>query len=702
MLRTSLLPPSGAPTTGIVRPGVSSPLGATYDGHGVNFAVFSAHADAIDVCIFGEPDGPELMRVRLPETTGHVFHGYVPGLRPGALYGLRAHGAFDPTQGHRFNPAKLLIDPYARALSGRTDPLSPTLKGNDPRDSAPFVQKCLVVAPKLVEPLRQRVPLADTILYELHVKGFTARHPDVPPELRGTYAALGTEPVLRHLRELGVNAVELMPVHAGCDEPAVRARGKTNYWNYSPLAFMAPDARFSSSGDRGGQVEEFRAAVAALHKAGIEVILDVVFNHTCEGGADGPTLSLRGLDQATYYWLNHGNLVDMTGCGNTVDGRFLAVTRLWADALRTWVQEYGVDGFRFDLGVTLGRTTHGFSTRASFFDVLLQDPVISRVKLFSEPWDLGEHGYRLGDFPLGVSEWNGKFRDGVRRFWAGREPSVRELGYRLTGSSDLFVGAARRPQASLNFVTAHDGFTARDLFTYEQKRNEDNGEQNRDGTDANEGWNCGVEGETEDPAIAALRAQQVRNLLATLLVSQGVPMLVAGDEMGRTQRGNNNAYCQDNELSWVDWSLDAGAEELLAFTRRLVDLRKTHPVLRRTRFFLGEPIRGGDRKDVAWVRADGAEMTGPDWATERALGFLLEGDATRTLDARGHPVRADALLIYLNGARTPTEVVLPESEHGAWVRVLDTADVSGGGAVVGRTLSLAPLSVVVLADPRKE
>ncbi len=668
----------------------------------MNFAVASAHAEAIDVSIYGEPSGPELMRVRLPETTGHVFHGYVPGLRPGTLYGLRAHGPYDRAHGHRFNPAKLLVDPYARALAGRTDSTAPSLLGDDPRDSAPFVQKAVVVATELAATAPLRTPLADTILYELHVKGFTARHPEVPEELRGTYSALATEPVLRYLQELGVTAVELLPVHAGCDEPAVRKRGLTNYWGYSPLAWMAPDARFSSGGDRGGQVAEFRDTVSALHAAGIEVILDVVFNHTCEGGLDGPTLSLRGLDNATYYRLHAGGApADYTGCGNTIDARSLAVIRLWADALRVWVLEFGVDGFRFDLGATLGRVTHGFSARAPFFDVLLQDPVLSQVKLFSEPWDLGEHGYQLGGFPLGFSEWNGKFRDGMRRFWAGHEPSVRELGYRLTGSSDLFAGAARRPHASLNFVTAHDGFTARDLFTYEKKRNEANGEGNRDGSDQNHGNACGHEGETKDPVVQALRRKQVKNLLASLFVSQGVPMLMAGDERFRTQQGNNNAYCQDGPISWLDWDLGPEEQELLTFVRSLIALRKTHPVLRRTRFFLGEPIRGGSRKDVTWLRADGREITGADWGTERTVGFLLEGDATRTLDAGGKPVHADALLIYLHGADTALEVQLPESEHGAWVRVLDTAEDSVLGPVA-QTVVLRPRSLVVLADPRKD
>lgn len=685
MTRQSLSPPSNAPQTGIVWPGRPFPLGAHSDGDGVNFAVFSQHASAIDLCLFDE-QLRETTRIRLPETTSHVFHGYVPGLPVGTMYGYRAHGPWDPEHGHRFNPSKLLLDPYARAVAGRVDHKQPvvghvdTTKSDlvrDLRDSARGCPKGVVIDERFDwgDDRPPRVPPADSVIYEVHVKGFTARHPGVAPALRGTYAGFASDAAIEHLRKLGVTAVELLPVHQSFDDGFLVDRGLHNYWGYQTLNYFAPDNRFSSSGDRGGQVREFKEMVKRLHAAGIEVILDVVYNHTCEGNHLGPTLSFRGLDNLTYYWLTDQRRYyqDFTGTGNSLDAREPRVLELIMNSLRYWVSEMHVDGFRFDLATTMGRTTRGFSPRAPFFDIIMQDPVLSRVKLIAEPWDIGEHGYRVGNFPPPFAEWNGKYRDNVRRFWAGYEPHLRELGFRVTGSSDLFQISGRRPYHSVNFVTSHDGFTARDLVTYEKKHNEANGEGNRDGDSHNSSWNVGVEGETYDAAVVAVRKRQVKNLLATLFLSQGMPMLLAGDELGRTQRGNNNAYCQDNEISWLDWeNVDAS---LLAFVQKLIAIRREHPVLRRRRFFQGVHVRGSEFKDLAWFRSDGEEMTRADWdANGRAVSFLLGGDALFGLDERGRPIEGDSLLVLINGERATRTFRLPAIEWGAtWEQLLDTA-----------------------------
>jgi len=542
------------------------------------------------------------------------------------------------------------------------------------------------------------------------VKGFTARHPDVPPEIRGTYAGLGSEPAIRHLRELGVTAVELLPVHEIADEPEIVARGKKNYWGYSTLGFFAPAGRYASRGRHGGQVHEFKEMVKALHRAGIEVILDVVYSHTCEGPRTGPMLCLRGIDNRSYYRLDPRDLrvyVDYTGCGNSLNVAHPQTLKLIMDSLRYWALEMHVDGFRFDLASTLARELHDVDKLAAFFDIIHQDPVLSRLKLIAEPWDLGEGGYQVGNFPVLWTEWNGKYRDTVRRFWKGDQAIASELGFRLTGSSDLYESSGRRPHASINFVTAHDGFTLHDLVTYQRKHNEANGEGNRDGSDSNDAWNHGVEGETDDPAINAVRARQVRNFLATLILSQGVPMLVAGDEMGRTQRGNNNAYCQDGEISWVDWDLDERRRALLAFTRQLLALRHAEPVLRRKRFFSGGYARGSELKDIVWFQPSGAEMSGDDWhhPQARALGMLLGGDAISWLDRFGRPIQGSTLLILINAGAEPVSFVLPAVEWGdRWDVIIDTVSEEPPSrslpARAGERYEMVDRSVVVLRMAR--
>jgi len=704
---------------GLVWPGRPWPLGAHADDKGVNFAVWSQHATAIDVCLFDPQSLRETSRIRLPETTAHVFHGYVPGLRPGVLYGYRAHGPWEPERGLRFNPAKLLVDPYARALAGRVEHKSAAITGHvqtangpridlarDLRDSAAGCPKSVVIddAFDWGNDRAPNVPWNESVVYEVHVKGFTARHPQIDPRIRGTFAGFAAEPAIEHLQKLGVTAVELLPIHQSLDDPFLVDKGLKNYWGYQTLGFFAPDNRFSSSGDRGGQVRELKEMVKRLHAAGIEVILDVVYNHTCEGNHLGPTLSLRGLDNLAYYWLQDQKRFygDFTGTGNTLDVRHPQVLKLIADSLRYWVTEFHIDGFRFDLASTLGRTSRGFSQRAPFFDIVHQDPILSRVKLIAEPWDVGEGGYQVGGFPALWSEWNGKYRDNVRRFWAGYEPHLRELGFRVTGSSDLYQPGGRRPFASVNFITSHDGFTLRDLVSYERKHNEANGENNRDGDSHNNAWNCGAEGETANREIRITRDRQVRNLLTTLLLSQGVPMLLGGDELGRTQRGNNNAYCQDNEVSWFDWELDDDRRALLEFTRRLIAIRRDHPVLRRRRFFQGVHVRGSEFKDLAWFRADGEEMTRQDWDSEgRAVAFLLGGDAIPGVDDAGRPIEGDSLLVLLNGERAARMFRLPAVEWGAtWERLLDTAHDSTQAAQrpshARDELHVDPLSVVVL------
>jgi isoamylase len=699
-------------------PGRPYPLGATWDGAGVNVALFSEHATAVELCLFDGPNTSQaLEQVVLRERTDLVWHGYVPDLRPGQLYGYRVHGPYAPDRGLRFNPAKLLIDPYARALAGelqwggevfgyRVEDPSGDLS-RDERDSAAFVPRSVVVDPVFDWEGDQppRTPWHRSIVYEMHVKGFTARHPGVPEKLRGTYAGLATPAALDHLTELGITAVELLPVHHHVDEHALVQRRLRDYWGYNPIAFFAPHAAYAADAHPGGQVREFKAMVKALHRAGLEVILDVVYNHTAEGDHLGPTLSFRGTDNAAYYRLVPGQpryYQDFTGCGNTLDLRQPRALQLLMDSLRYWVLDMHVDGFRFDLAPSLGREGGAMERGACFFDVIRQDPVISQIKLIAEPWDVGPGGYQLGNFPVGWAEWNGRYRDAIRRYWRGDPGLVADLAYRLTGSSDLYQDDGRRPYASVNFVTAHDGFTLADLVSYGGKHNEANGEGNRDGSDDNLSWNGGMEGPTEDRAILTLRERRMRTFLATLFISQGVPMLCGGDEMGRTQQGNNNAYCQDNETSWVDWNLDDADQRLLSFTRKLIQFRKAHAELQRRKFFQGRPLCSADMKDLTWHRPDGGEMVEAEWrqATLRAFGFRLCGDAMDDVNERGEPITDDTLLVLLNAGPESVGFVLPTPHPGvAWEVMVDTDDsalpepsphLADGSrvAVVGRSLKV--------------
>jgi glycogen operon protein len=677
------------------RPGRPYPLGATWDGAGVNFALFSEHATAVALCFFDDRDpGKETRQIRIEQRTDQVWHVYVPGIRPGTLYAYRVNGPYEPAQGHRFNPAKALLDPYAKAVAGslewhdaffdyQGDPAAvPT---PDDRDSGPYLPKSVVVDPTF-DWEGDRPPLtrwSRTVIYEVHVKGFTRLHPDVPPLLRGTYAGLASKAAVRHLTDLGVTAVELMPVHHSVTEKYQADRGFTNYWGYNSIGFFAPDSRFCSSGNRGQQVDEFKTMVKRLHRAGIEVILDVVYNHTAEGNHLGPTLCFRGIDNDAYYRLSPDDrrlYVDYTGTGNTLNMRHPRTIQLMMDSLRYWVLEMHVDGFRFDLAAALARELHDVDRLSAFFDVIHQDPVISQVKLIAEPWDLGQGGYQVGNFPVGWAEWNGKYRDTIRRYWKGDQGQVAELAYRLTGSSDLYETGGRRPYASVNFVTAHDGFTLADLVSYDHKHNEANGEDNRDGTDDNSSWNCGVEGPTDDPAIVALRERQMRNFLATLFLSQGIPMLLGGDELGRTQQGNNNAYCQDGELSWFHWPPSETGRRLMAYTRRLIALKQANPVFHRRMFFQGRRIQGSAVKDLAWFGPDGHEMTDEEWqnSLSRGLGLRLAGDAIEEVDDMGEPIVGDTFLILLNAHHEPVSFVLPpHAGRVNWELVLDTRDWDG-------------------------
>ncbi|GJM23337.1 MAG: glycogen operon protein GlgX homolog [Planctomycetota bacterium] len=672
-----------------VWPGKPFPLGATWDGQGVNFAVHASAAHAVLLCLFADAERDvESEQIPLVERTGDVWHAYLPDARPGQLYGYRVNGPWEPELGQRHNPAKLLVDPYAKAL---TRPLQwhDAVYGyrvgsehedleRDERDSAPFMPRSRVIETAFTwgDDSPPRVPWSRTVIYEAHVRGLSMQHPDVPERMRGTYLGLASEPILEHLRSLGVTAVELMPSHAFVSERALVERGLRNYWGYNSLGFFAPDARYAS-GDAGEQVSEFKTMVKKLHAAGIEVILDVVYNHTAEGDHLGPTLSLRGFDNAAYYRLKADEpryCMDFTGCGNSVDVTHPATMRLVMDSLRYWVTEMHVDGFRFDLAPVLGRGADPHSPFGTFFDIVRQDPALAEVKLIAEPWDVGENGYQLGNFPAGWAEWNGRYRDSVRRFWRADSGTLGELASRLSGSSDLYE---KGPNGSINFVTCHDGNTLHDLVTYEQKHNHANGEGNRDGHNDNAARNWGVEGETDNEAIVSQRERMKRNLLATLVLSQGVPMLSMGDELGRTQRGNNNAYCQDSELTWVNWELSARDRELLHFTRELLRLHRESPVLRRRAFFSGRPSDAGQPKDVTWLRGDGSEMRADDWQreTRHHFGMLLDGDAADETDDRGVPLRGDTLLLLVNGGGRAVRFVLPElSAPSRWVRALDTAE----------------------------
>jgi len=679
-----------APVTDLQRPwpGHWAPLGATPDAEATNVALWAPKAERVEVCLFDE-SGHET-RVALADRTFDVWHGRLPGVGPGQRYGFRVHGTWDPANGRRFDPGKLLVDPYARAVTG--DVIYDRAVFAPGEDSGPYVPRSVVVGADGFDwgpDARPRVPWANTVVYELHVRGFTKRHPDIPDELRGTYAGLAQPAAIRHLLDLGVTTVELMPVHHFVSEPQQIERGQINYWGYNTLAFFAPHAGYAAAGSLGQQVTEFKAMVRALHEAGLEVVLDVVYNHTAEQGPTGPPLSFRGIDNPAYYRLDAAHpdrYDDYTGCGNTVNVAHPHVLRLVMDSLRYWVDEMHVDGFRFDLAAALARSMHDVDMLGSFMTVIEQDPVLREVKLIAEPWDVGPGGYQVGEFPHLWTEWNDKFRNTVRDHWRGQAPGVRDVAYRLSGSSDLYADDGRRPYASINFVTAHDGFTLRDLVSYDRKHNEANGEHNRDGTDDNRSWNHGVEGETSDPAVLELRRRQLRNLLTTLLLSTGVPMLVAGDEMGRTQRGNNNAYCLDDETTWVDWSLREEYGDLLSFARALLALRHEHLVFRQRRFFEGRPVVDGGRKDLAWFAPSGTEMTDQAWLDEslRTLGMFLAGDGIRSRDPHGERIVGDSFLLWMHAGADPTAVTLP---GGGWAEryavVLDTSRAVQEAALAG-------------------
>ncbi|MBW8482395.1 glycogen debranching protein GlgX [Actinomadura parmotrematis] len=686
-----------------VWPGTPYPLGATWDGTGTNFALFSEVAHRVELCLF-DAAGRE-SRHDLSEVDGHVWHGYLPGVVPGQRYAYRVHGPYAPTRGARCNPSKLLLDPYGKAVAGEVrwheslfsyrfaDPDEPNVD-----DSAAYMPKNVVINPFFDWGADRppRIPYHETVIYEAHVKGLTALHPAIPEEQRGTYAALAHPVMIDHFRDLGVTAVELMPVHQSVPEHALVARGLGNYWGYNTIGFLAPHNAYSSSGEHGEQVLEFKAMVRALHAAGIEVILDVVYNHTAEGDSLGPTLSFRGIDNAAYYRLRDDDKryhLDYTGCGNSLNVRSPHALQLIMDSLRYWILEMHVDGFRFDLASALARELHDVDRLAAFFDLVQQDPVVSQVKLIAEPWDVGEGGYQVGGFPPLWTEWNGKYRDTVRDFWRGSYATLPEFASRLTGSSDLYEHSARRPFASINFVTCHDGFPLADLVSYNTKHNAANGEDNRDGTDDNRSWNCGVEGPTSDPAILDLRARQRRNFLATLFLSQGVPMLSHGDEFGRTQGGNNNAYCQDNATSWVRWD-DTGD---LAFIRTLTAFRKEHPVFRRRRFFSGASNGAGGLADIAWLTPAGEVMSDDDWHAgyAKCIGAFLNGDAITEPDPRGRPVRDDSFLLLANAGADPLAFTLPGPEYGErWEYALDTAE----PGTIGERPRLKALDQVDLVD----
>jgi isoamylase len=673
-----------------VWPGGSYPLGATFDGAGTNFALFSEVAEQVELCLF---DGEAETRIRLPEVDGFVWHAYLPGIGPGQHYGYRVHGPYDPRAGHRCNPAKLLLDPYAKAIEGevRWDQAVFAYPFGKPDrlntfDSAPYVPRSVVVNPYFDWDTDRppHTPYQDSVIYEASVRGLTKLHPEVPESERGTFRGAAHPAVIEHLLSLGVTAIELMPVHQFITDAHLAERGLANYWGYNTIGFFAPHNGFAASGGGGEQVQEFKVMVRSLHEAGIEVILDVVYNHTAEGNHLGPTLSFRGIDNSAYYRLADGDCryyQDTTGTGNSLLMRHPHVLQMIMDSLRYWVTEMHVDGFRFDLAAALARQFHEVDRLSAFFDLVQQDPVVSQVKLIAEPWDVGEGGYQVGNFPPLWTEWNGKYRDTVRDFWRGQSATLPEFASRLTGSSDLYLDDGRRPVASINFVTCHDGFTLRDLVSYDHKHNEANGEDNRDGADDNRSWNCGAEGPTTDPAVLDLRERQQRNFLTTLLLSQGVPMLLAGDEFGRTQQGNNNAYCQDNEVSWVHW--DVRASGLLEFTSALVKLRHEHPVFRRRRFFRGRPIRGvrDQLGDIAWFAPSGKEMTERDWEAgfAKSLTVFLNGDAISEPGRRGERIRDESFLLLFNASEQDLEFAVPPSRYGAaWLTVLDTARPTAG------------------------
>jgi isoamylase len=684
-----------------VWPGRPYPQGATWDGEGVNFSVFSKHADKVELCLFDAKGRREVRRIAMPEQTDQVWHCYLPEARPGLLYGYRVHGPYRPEKGHRFNAHKLLLDPYAKSIAGQlnwSDAHYGYRVGHeredfsfDRRDSAHGMPKCRVIDPAFTwgDDRPPNIPWHETVIYEVHVKGCTLRHPEVPPGVRGTYAGLATPPVIEHLKRLGVTAVELLPVHAFVDDRYLVEKGLRNYWGYNSIAYLAPESRYLSDGN----ISEFKTMVKAFHSAGIEVILDVVYNHTAEGNHLGPTLCYRGIDNACYYRLNPENpryYVDYTGCGNTLSTHEPRALQLIMDSLRYWITEMHVDGFRFDLASTLARELHEVDRFSAFFDIIRQDPMISQVKLIAEPWDLGPDGYQVGNFPPGWSEWNDKYRDTMRSYWKGDSGVIGEFAQRLTGSSDLYERSGRRPHASINFVTCHDGFTLHDLVTYNVKHNEANLEDNRDGHNENRSWNCGVEGETDDPAINQLRERQKRNLIATLMLSQGVPMMLGGDEIDRTQRGNNNAYCQDNEISWIDWRLRSANHDLLEFVRLLARLRRRHVEFRRETFLKGAASRAGV-KDVMWLNVRGTEMTQSEWQDSelRTMGMWF-GEHTGSVEH---------LLLLVNSAGSEQSFALPIAPaHAPWICLFDTASQGAGANSLGaaRSYALQAHSVALL------
>ncbi len=686
-------------------PGDPYPLGAAYDGAGTNFALFTEVAEKVELCLFDEEDAEE--RVQLTEVEGFVWHCYLPGVGPGQRYGYRVHGPYQPARGQRCNPAKLLLDPYAKAVEGavRWDQAVYGYRFGEPdsrddSDSAPYMPRAVVTNPFFGwgHDRPPATPYHDTVIYEAHVRGLTIRHPGIPERIRGTYAALGHPEIVDHLTSLGVTAIELMPVHQFVTDHVLEKRGLTNYWGYNTIGFFAPHNEYSSSGQRGEQVLEFKAMVKALHEADIEVILDVVYNHTAEGNHLGPTLSMRGIDNANYYRLVEDHpayYMDTTGTGNSLLMRSPHALQLIMDSLRYWVSDMHVDGFRFDLASSLARELHAVDRLSVFFDLVQQDPVLSQVKLIAEPWDVGPGGYQVGNFPARWTEWNGRYRDTIRDLWRGEPAALPEFASRLTGSSDLYQDDSRRPAASINFVTCHDGFTLQDLVSYEAKHNEANGEEGRDGADDNRSWNCGVEGPATGP-VAQLRERQKRNLLATLFLSQGVPMLSHGDEMGRTQGGNNNAYCQDNETSWVDWSDTRENRLLLDFTRRLSRLRRDHPVFRRRRFFYGRPERGShdELSDIAWLTPSGTEMTDQDWRNgyARALAVFLNGDAITEPDRRGRKITDDSFLLLFNAHNEVIRFTVPTGFGEMWTTALDTARPIAADARVCRAGEEVPVS----------
>lgn len=700
-------------------PGVPYPLGATWDGRGVNFALYAENATGVELCLFDQRMGAtQSATIKMEERTHQLYHIYLPDIKPGQLYGYRVHGPYDPSSGHRYNPAKLLIDPYAKAIAGTIewdDSLFGYKVGHKDEDleistadSAPFIPKSVVVDDHFDwgGDRPPKIPYHLSIIYETHVKGFTKMHPDIPSEIQGTYAGMAHPVTINYLKGLGVTAVELLPVHHFVADRHLVERGLTNYWGYNSIGFFAPDIRYSATGETFEQVAEFKNMVKELHKAGIEVILDVVYNHTAEGNHMGPTLSFKGIDNASYYRLMDDKrfYMDYTGTGNTLRANLPNVLRLMMDSLRYWIQEMHVDGFRFDLASALARELHAVNKLSSFFDVIHQDPVISQVKLIAEPWDVGEGGYQVGNFPPGWTEWNGKYRDCIRDYWRGADSMLGEFAARFTGSPDLYQDDNRRPTASINFITAHDGFTLHDLVSYNEKHNEANGENNQDGESHNRSWNCGAEGPTEKNEILQLRQQQKRNLLTTLFISQGIPMIVAGDELGRTQHGNNNAYCQDNDISWLNWA--NADQDLIEFTRKLILLRRSHPTFCRRKWFQGQPIKGVGVEDIAWFLPDGSEMTDEHWNTSfaKSLGVYLNGKGIHTPNAMGEQIIDDSFYIIFNAHHEALDYVLPPARYGAgWNKILDTVHgtIDGGETLkAGGKIKVGARSIILLQNPK--